>query len=114
MSLPASPSPTEPEPVPVLIVYGHRGCAQATHLRRELEAHGIPYEWRDVREGDERHREALMELAGGFLSVPTVVFPDGEVLVEPRVQQVLRKALYDAERGPGGVERSLPAGDTLP
>ncbi len=111
MSLPTSPPPTESEPAARLIVYGHRSCAQANHLRRELERHGIPYEWRDVRDGDERHREELKELAGGFLSVPTVVFPDGEAMVEPRVQQVIRKALSDLGNRSGRTKPTLLGGD---
>jgi hypothetical protein len=42
-------------------------------------------------EGDSAYREELMPLASGFLSVPTLVFPDGEVMVEPNPKRVLEK-----------------------
>lgn len=76
----------------ILIVYGHAFCGQARTLRRALESANLDFEWRDVRQGDPEFQEELRGLANGFLSVPTVVFPDGTVMVEPRTQQVIDKA----------------------
>lgn len=74
-----------------LIVYGHQYCAAAIYLDSYLHKNGIKYEWRDVADGDPRFREELRVLAKGNLSVPTVVFPDGEVLVEPKPFDVLSR-----------------------
>lgn len=82
-----------------IIVYGHAFCGQARTLRRTLERENIQFEWRDVRQGDPEFQDELRGLAGGFLSVPTVVFPDGTVMVEPRSQQVLDKARPDGGSG---------------
>jgi mycoredoxin len=73
----------------VLIVYGHDLCGQSQLLKRALHDHHIEHEWRDVLTGDPRFRDELEELARGNLSVPTVIFPDGTVIVEPRPSQVL-------------------------
>ncbi|MDQ4077100.1 MAG: hypothetical protein M3220_12730 [Chloroflexota bacterium] len=72
-----------------LIVYGHDYCTLAWLMAEALEKFDIPHEWRDIYRGDARYKEELRELAGGNLSVPTVVFPDGTVWVEPHPDRVL-------------------------
>lgn len=52
---------------------------------------GIDFEWRDIADGEPAYREELKPLARGYLSVPTLVFPDGEVMVEPDPKRVLEK-----------------------
>ena len=74
-----------------LIVYGHSFCPQAVILKSLLQEYRIDYEWRDVLRGDARFCTELVKLARGYLSVPTVVFPDGTVLVEPWPDSVLEK-----------------------
>jgi glutaredoxin len=73
-----------------LIVYGHRDCLTALMLATLLTERQIAYEWRDVQAGAAQYQDHLRQLAGGYLSVPTVIFPDGSVLVE-RPQEVLDK-----------------------
>ncbi|HSD85061.1 MAG TPA: hypothetical protein VLG46_14430 [Anaerolineae bacterium] len=74
-----------------LIVYGHQYCAGALYLDSYLKRNGIDYEWRDVVDGDTSFRQELRLLARGNLSVPTLVFPDGEVPVEPEPEDVLAR-----------------------
>jgi mycoredoxin len=81
----------EPNENPNLIIYGHKYCLQAQLLVNALTKQQISYEWRDVIEGPVNFQEELKALANGNLSVPTVMFPDGSVLVEPWPGQVLEK-----------------------
>ena len=74
-----------------LIVYGHEYCAGAMYLKSYLNKNAIDYEWRDIVNGDPRFKDELRLLARGYLSVPTVVFPNGEVLVEPNPKEVLAR-----------------------
>jgi len=74
---------------PKIIVYGHDLCGLARLLAEKLQQYEIDHEWRDVRKGNPEFKEELKKLASGFLSVPTVVFPDGNVLIEPRPDEVL-------------------------
>ncbi len=74
-----------------LIVYGHHYCGLALMLADALAEHHIKHEWRDVRDGDPWFRDELRQLARGYLSVPTVIFPDGTVLVEPMPKDVLER-----------------------
>jgi len=77
-----------------IVVYGHDFCPHVRWMTGVLEEHQIEYEWRDVRTGDPRFRDELRELANGNLSVPTILFADGTVMVEPQPEQVLRKLGY--------------------
>ncbi len=88
----------EQETLP-LIIYGHDFCTQAWWVRDALEKHAVPHEWRDIMQGDPAWKEELRALARGNLSVPTVLFPDGTVWVEPSPDRVLNKL---------GVERAKP------
>jgi mycoredoxin len=74
-----------------LIVYGHKYCADAIFLEGYLNRNGIAYEWRDIVAGDPDFKDELRLLARGYLSVPTVVFSNGEVLVEPNPKEVLAR-----------------------
>jgi mycoredoxin len=76
---------------PKLIVYGHQYCVDVIQLQGYLKRNAIEYEWRDIAEGDPRFKDELRLLAEGYLSVPTVIFPDGEVLVEPNPKEVLAR-----------------------
>ena len=87
-----------------MIVYGHKYCAQAVMLARTLAQYRIEHEWRDIREGDPIWKDELLALARGYLSVPTVVFPDGTVMVEPWPGQVLKKLGIEK---PGFLDRLL-------
>lgn len=74
-----------------LIVYGRHSCGRSHWLYQELTENHIDFEWRDIVMGEPRYRDELKSLARGYLSVPTVIFPDGTVLVEPRPDQVLAR-----------------------
>lgn len=75
----------------LLIVYGHDHCPQARLLFKALAENRVEHEWRDVLKGEPRFKDELRQLARGYLSVPTVVFPDGSVMVEPWPDEVLKK-----------------------
>ncbi len=74
-----------------LIVYGRHSCGRSHWLYEELMENQIDFEWRDIVMGEARYREELMALSRGYLSVPTVIFPDGSVMVEPRPDQVMAR-----------------------
>ncbi len=82
-----------------LIVYGHHACSLALKLEEVLNQRRVDFEWRDVHQGEPRFRDELRRLARGHLSVPTVVFPNGTVLVEPRPGDVLRRLNWGSWAG---------------
>lgn len=84
---------TLPKPIEAqkLIVYGHEFCPQARLMAHALSENEIDHEWRDVRSGQPEFQMELKTLANGNLSVPTLVFPDGSVMVEAWPNQMLKK-----------------------
>ena len=89
------------EQIPV--VYGDEFCPSASRLKQELQNRKISFEWRDVYR-DPNYQPELKKLARGNLSVPTVVFPDGTVMVEPSTSAVLNK-LNPQQSSPGILSR---------
>ena len=62
--------------------------------KRVLDKTGTAYEWIDISK-DAGAARKVVEINGGFRTVPTIVFPDGRVLVEPSASE-----LKDALDGP--------------
>ncbi len=90
----AAPNPADAE----LIVYGTTWCGDCHRSRRFLDQNRVPYHWIDVDE----HPEAaalIRWLNGGRRKVPTIVFPDGSVLIEPSNAELGRKLAQQQERG---------------
>jgi mycoredoxin len=86
-----------------LIVYGHNHCGLAIMIARTLKDNHIDHEWRDILHGDPVWKDELRRLAKGNLSVPTLLFPDGSVLIEPSPKKLLEKV----GRPPKGVFQRL-------
>lgn len=73
-----------------ITVYGTRWCSHSRRSRQLLEQHGVDYQWVDIDQ-DSAARDFVQETNQGFRSVPTIVFPDGSILVEPSQAELLNK-----------------------
>jgi mycoredoxin len=74
-------------------MYGTSWCGDCRRARRVLEQHRVAYDYVDIEQ--DQHASAYVEqLNRGNRSVPTIVFPDGSVLVEPS-NAMLTKKLTD-------------------
>jgi thioredoxin reductase (NADPH) len=68
-------------PVPETKVVGHRWSARSTEVREFLARNQVPYRWYS---SDEPEGQRLLDAAGADgLSLPVVITPDGEPMVEP-------------------------------
>ena len=65
-----------------IVVYGTAWCGDCRRAKKLLERRGIGYAWVDVEE-QKGAKEEMLRLNGGDRRVPTLLFPDGSVLVEP-------------------------------
>ena len=65
-----------------LTVYGTQGCPDVRWSRKYLDENGIPYRWVDINQ-DAEGLKFVQAVNDGNRSVPTIVFEDGEILVEP-------------------------------
>ncbi len=65
-----------------ITVYGAMWCPDCRRSKVLLDRRKTAYEWVDVSQDAEGMRR-VEELNGGNRSIPTIVFGDGSVLVEP-------------------------------
>ena len=73
-----------------LTVYGTTWCPGVRRVRRFLERRQIPYRWVDIDE-DAEGRAFVEQVNNGMRSVPTIVFDDRSILVEPSLAELAAK-----------------------
>lgn len=73
-----------------IVMYSTQYCPDCTRAKAFFEAHNIPYE-RVLLEGNQEATEFVLRMNNGYRSVPTIVFPDGSVLVEPSWKELAEK-----------------------
>jgi len=65
-----------------IVMYVTESCPDCLRAKRFFDANDIPH-LRVPLEGNTQATEFVMHINRGYRSVPTIVFPDGSVLVEP-------------------------------
>jgi mycoredoxin len=68
-------------------VYGTWWCGDCTRVRRYFDRNSIKYFWIDV-DKDPAAEQFVMATNHGMRSVPTILFPDGSILVEPTEKEL--------------------------
>lgn len=63
-------------------MYGTKWCPDCMRAKQFFKQNKTEYDWIDI-EQDEEACAYVEKINGGYKSVPTIVFPDGSVLVEP-------------------------------
>jgi mycoredoxin len=71
-------------------MYVTRWCGDCRMAKRWFDAHGIAYESINIEE-DDKAAEYVKRVNQGYRSVPTIVFPDGSILVEPSPRELASK-----------------------
>jgi thioredoxin reductase (NADPH) len=73
-----------------ITVYGSSWCSDCKRAKRFLGDQQVEYQWVDV-EQDEKARLFVEEHNDGKTIIPTIVFDDGTILVEPSNAQLAQK-----------------------
>lgn len=73
-----------------VIMYGTTWCYATRQARAVFDKNNIPYEWIDI-DYDEDGRKYVESVNRGYRSVPTILFPDGSLLVEPTMLELNHK-----------------------
>ncbi len=73
-----------------IVVYGTAWCPGCRLAKRVLDDRHVPYRWVDI-DADRAAQQEVLRLNGGMRSVPTIIFPDGLVLVEPSGGQLIAR-----------------------
>lgn len=71
-------------------VYGTEWCGDCKRAKKVLDERKVAYNWTDI-DKDPNLMEYVKELNNGKNIVPTIVFPDGSILVEPSNVQLIEK-----------------------
>lgn len=73
-----------------IVMYATEYCSDCVRAKKFFEAHNISY-LRVGLEGNADATEFVMQVNNGYRSVPTIIFPDGSVLVEPAWDELKAK-----------------------
>jgi mycoredoxin len=73
-----------------ITIYGTPWCGDCRRALRVLNQHQASYRYVDI-ENDDVARIYVERLNNGYQSVPTILFPDGSVLVEPSAATLANK-----------------------
>jgi mycoredoxin len=71
-------------------MYTTECCSDCLRVKKFFEANNIPY-LRVGLEGNPEASEFVIRINHGYRSVPTIIFPDGSVLVEPNWEELRAK-----------------------
>jgi mycoredoxin len=77
---------------PQIIMYTTEYCADCHRAKAFFEAHNIAYQKVNLEDNPEA-TEFVLRVNDGNRSVPTIVFPDGSILVEPSWDELRKKVL---------------------
>lgn len=73
-----------------IIVYGTKWCGDTIRALRVLKEQKIDYIWVDITKNSEGVK-LVKNINHGCRSVPTIIFPDQSILVEPSNDQLMEK-----------------------
>lgn len=73
-----------------IIMYGTTWCPDCVRTKGVFQKRGVQYKWIDIGKDPQAATE-VERINKGFKSVPTIVFPDGTVMVEPSNTELEKK-----------------------
>lgn len=79
-----------------IIFYGANWCPDCRRSKALLDKLGCEYEYIDLEKNPEAAQK-VVEINDGYQTIPTIIFPDGKILVEPSNEQ-LKAEIEDLEK----------------
>lgn len=73
-----------------IIMYGTPFCGDTIRAKKVFEENNIEYEWININK-DVEAEKLVKEINHGNRSVPTIIFSDDSILVEPDKQTLTNK-----------------------
>ena len=111
---------SSPERSREIRMFGAPWCPDCKRSKQFLNEQRIPYEWNDIDQ-DEEARSYVQQVNNGKQIIPTIILPDGSILVEPSnaeladklgIQRQAQRQYYDliiVGGGPAGLMASIYA-----
>ncbi|MDP1545900.1 MAG: glutaredoxin domain-containing protein [Anaerolineales bacterium] len=76
--------------IPEIKVYGADWCPDCRRAKRILDERQVQYSWVDI-DKERAGEKFVVQTNRGNRSIPTIVFGDGSILVEPSNPQLIAK-----------------------
>ncbi len=76
----------------IIMMYGTNWCPDCHRAQKFFKDHNIVYKWINIDLNPE-DEILVKQINKGYRSVPTIVFPDGDILVEPSNKELEKKLL---------------------
>ena len=73
-----------------IVVYGANWCGDCRRAKKFMDDNGVGYRWIDV-ENDAAAIDLVLKVNGGKRIIPTIVFEDGSILIEPTNSELASK-----------------------
>ena len=73
-----------------IVIYGADWCIDCRRAKRFFQEHNVDFQWVNI-DKDKNGEQYVLKLNKGMRSVPTIVFSDGSILVEPSNRQLAEK-----------------------
>lgn len=73
-----------------IVMYVTQYCSDCRRAKEFFDTNNIEYLRVDL-EGDDKAIGFVMDINNGYRSVPTIIFPDGSILVEPSREELREK-----------------------
>lgn len=73
-----------------IVVYGADWCGDCRRTKKFLNEHNIAHTWVDT-DGNPEAEEIVKQKNNGKRSIPTLIFEDGSMLVEPSNRELAEK-----------------------
>lgn len=74
----------------VITIYGTTWCGDTRRARQFFADNQIEYQWIDIDQ-DKTAEQYVLSVNNNCRSVPTILFPDGLILVEPSTMELKNK-----------------------
>lgn len=76
-----------------IIFYGAQWCSDCRRSKELLDSMRIEYEYIDLDKNPGAAKK-IIEINEGYQSMPTIVFPDSHVLIEPSNEELKNEILH--------------------
>ena len=73
-----------------IVMYSTTWCPDCRRAKKFLDKNNVSYLEIDVDQ-DEQGKDFVIDVNNGARVVPTIIFPDGGILVEPSTQELREK-----------------------
>lgn len=73
-----------------IVMYGTPWCGDTIRAKKVFEEFNVEFEWIDINK-DKKAEETVKKINNGNKSVPTIIFPDESILVEPDKPTLIAK-----------------------